>query len=84
PRLFLARKLLKDTGFIFISIDDNEYANLKLMMDEIFGEGGFVITIARLHSRIMPLMRWIMCCILSWSDETYCSPYLSFRARPRI
>lgn len=42
PRLFLARKLLKDTGFIFISIDDNEYANLKLMMDEIFGEGGFV------------------------------------------
>lgn len=45
PRLFLARKLLKDTGFIFISIDDNEYANLKLMMDEIFGEGGFVTNV---------------------------------------
>lgn len=42
---FLARKLLKDTGFIFISIDDNEYANLKLMMDEIFGEGGFVTNV---------------------------------------
>ncbi len=42
---FSRRKLLKDTGFIFISIDDNEYANLKLMMDEIFGEGGFVTNV---------------------------------------
>lgn len=42
---FHGGKLLKDTGFIFISIDDNEYANLKLMMDEIFGEGGFVTNV---------------------------------------
>jgi adenine-specific DNA-methyltransferase len=42
PRLKLARKLLKDTGVIFISIDDNEQANLKLLCDEIFGEGNFV------------------------------------------
>jgi adenine-specific DNA-methyltransferase len=42
PRLRLARTLLKDTGAIFISIDDNEQANLKLLMDEIFGESNFV------------------------------------------
>ncbi|MFV0499483.1 MAG: site-specific DNA-methyltransferase [Bacilli bacterium] len=38
PRLKLARNLLKENGVIFISIDDNEYANLKKMCDEIFGE----------------------------------------------
>ena len=38
PRLILARDLLSDDGVIFISIDDNEQANLKLMCDEIFGE----------------------------------------------
>lgn len=38
PRLKLARNLLKDDGVIFISIDDNEIANLKKICDEIFGE----------------------------------------------
>lgn len=38
PRLLLARDLLSDDGVIFISIDDNEQANLKLLCDEIFGE----------------------------------------------
>ena len=42
PRLYLAKKVLKDTGVIFISIDDNEQSNLKLLMDEVFGEGSFV------------------------------------------
>ncbi len=41
PRLYLAKKLLKDSGVIFVSIDDNEQANLKLLMDEIFGEDSF-------------------------------------------
>jgi adenine-specific DNA-methyltransferase len=45
PRLFLARNLLTDDGVIFISIDDNEQANLKLLMDEIFGEENFLTTI---------------------------------------
>ncbi len=45
PRLFLARNLLKDDGVIFISIDDNEVANLRLIMDEIFGEENFYGTI---------------------------------------
>lgn len=42
PRLTLARDLLSDDGVIFISIDDNEQMNLRLMCDEIFGEENFV------------------------------------------
>lgn len=42
PRLKLARDLLKEDGVIFISIDDNEQANLKILCDEIFGEENFV------------------------------------------
>ncbi|RKV31341.1 site-specific DNA-methyltransferase [Helicobacter pylori] len=42
PRLKLARDLLKEDGVIFISIDDNECANLKILCDEIFGEGNFL------------------------------------------
>lgn len=41
PRLLLARDLLSNEGTIFISIDDNEQANLKLLCDEIFGEENF-------------------------------------------
>ena len=47
PRLKLLQKLLHPTdGVIFISIDENEYANLKLICNEIFGANSFVITIA--------------------------------------
>ena len=67
PRLKLARNLLKDDGVIFISIDDNEVANLRKLCDEIFGEDNFVgnITvvgnprgrdyggIARMHDNIL-------------------------------
>lgn len=42
PRLKLLHKLLADDGAIFISIDDNEQANLKLICDEIFGVGNFL------------------------------------------
>lgn len=41
-RLKLAKRLLSDKGVIFISIDDNEQANLKLLCDEIFSSGNFV------------------------------------------
>jgi len=41
-RLKIAKKLLSDKGVIFISIDDNEQANLKLLCDEVFGEDKFV------------------------------------------
>ena len=42
PRLILAKNLLKDSGIIFVSIDDNEESNLSLLMEEVFGEGDFV------------------------------------------
>lgn len=42
PRLFLARQLLRDDGVIFVSIDDHEVHNLRLLMNEIFGEENFV------------------------------------------
>jgi adenine-specific DNA-methyltransferase len=42
PRLYIARQLLKDDGVIFVSIDDNEVAQLRILMDEIFGEENFV------------------------------------------
>jgi len=43
PRLKLLKNFLKEDGLIFISIDDNEYANLKLIMDEIYGNHNFII-----------------------------------------
>ncbi|MFB9285777.1 site-specific DNA-methyltransferase [Pseudoclavibacter helvolus] len=42
PRLKLARNLLADDGVIFISIDDNEVANLRRLCDEVFGENNFI------------------------------------------
>ena len=42
PRLLIAKRLLKESGAIFISIDENEYANLKIICDEIFRENNFV------------------------------------------
>ncbi|MDJ0367343.1 site-specific DNA-methyltransferase [Hymenobacter sp. H14-R3] len=42
PRLFLARNLMKEDGVILVSIDDHEVNNLRLLMDEVFGEENFV------------------------------------------
>ena len=47
PRLKLARNLLTDDGVIFISIDDNEQANLKKLCDEVFGEDNFIAEMPR-------------------------------------
>jgi len=47
PRLYIARKLLKEDGVIFISIDDNEIAQLKILMDEIFGDENFIAQFIR-------------------------------------
>lgn len=45
PRLRLARSLLRDDGVLFISIDDNEFGNLRRLCDEVFGEANFIATI---------------------------------------
>lgn len=46
PRLVLLKQFLREDGAIFVSIDDNEVATLRLLMDEIFGAKNFVATIA--------------------------------------
>ena len=50
PRLFLARNLLRQDGVIFVSIDDNEVHNLRLMMNDIFGEENFVAQITIINN----------------------------------
>lgn len=45
PRLYLARNLLREDGFISVSIDDNELYNLKIVMDDVFGAEGYVATL---------------------------------------
>jgi len=47
PRLYIARQLLREDGVIFVSIDDNEVAQLKILMDEIFGEENFFALLTR-------------------------------------
>lgn len=51
PRLKLLHKLLANDGAIFISIDDNEQANLKLICDEIFGESNFICNLPRITKK---------------------------------
>lgn len=51
PRLRLARSLLAADGFIFISIDDNESANLRKICDEIFGEENFIADVTWKHTQ---------------------------------
>jgi adenine-specific DNA-methyltransferase len=50
-RLVLAQELLSESGVIFISIDDNEQAQLKMLCDEVFGEGNFVANITWARKR---------------------------------
>jgi adenine-specific DNA-methyltransferase len=45
PRLFVARQLLREDGAIFVSIDDHEVFDLRLLMNEVFGEENFVATV---------------------------------------
>lgn len=53
PRLVLLRKLLREDGVIFISIDDNESANLRLLCDEIFGPRNFISTCVRRKNKLV-------------------------------
>jgi adenine specific DNA methylase Mod len=51
PRLYLAKNLLRRDGVIFVSIDDNEVHNLRLLMNEIFGEENFVAQFSRITKK---------------------------------
>ncbi|MBU0686535.1 MAG: site-specific DNA-methyltransferase [Candidatus Margulisbacteria bacterium] len=60
PRLKLLRELLSDNGVIFISIDDNEINNLRMLMDDIFGEHNFIgCLVVQLNPRGRTLDRFI-------------------------
>jgi len=79
PRLYIARQLLRDDWVIFVSIDDNEIAQLKLMMDEIFGEENFVTifkwnktsTPPSLSSKIRQKYEYILCYEKNYSSQIY-------------
>ena len=49
PRLYIAKQLLKEDGTIFISIDDNEVAQLRLLMNDVFGEENFISNLVWLN-----------------------------------
>ena len=51
PRLHLLKELLADDGVIFVSIDDNEYQHLRMLMDEIFGDENFTANIIWHHRK---------------------------------
>ncbi|MBV7441364.1 site-specific DNA-methyltransferase [Weeksellaceae bacterium TAE3-ERU29] len=78
PRLYIAKQLLKDDGVIFISIDDNEVAQLRILMDEIFGEENFVSEFiwekkkkpSFLHNNVGKLSEYIMCYVNN-SNKTF-------------
>lgn len=69
PRLFLARNLLREDGIIFVSIDDNEVANLKMLMDEVFGQENFIDifcwakseTPANLSKKSKKIIEYVLC-----------------------
>ena len=68
-RLEIAKQLMSDNGLIFISIDDNEQATLKLLCDEVFGEGNFVAnflwmrtaTASNLSHTVRSKMEYVLC-----------------------
>ena len=68
PRLFLARNLLRDDGVIFVSIDDNEVHNLRMVMNEIFGEENFLASIIWQKNMLllMILKELQQCMIILW------------------
>lgn len=51
PRLVLARNLLRQDGVMFVSIDDNEAANLRLLLDDVFGAENFLANVIWNHTK---------------------------------
>lgn len=78
-RLKLAKELLSETGVIFISIDDNEQAHLKLLCDYIFGENNFVAqflwektsTPPALSKKVRKKLEYVLCYENTFDNITY-------------
>jgi adenine-specific DNA-methyltransferase len=84
PRLFMARQMLKEDGILLISIDDTEQANLRLILNEIFGEENFLATIvwkgatdnnptriAREHEYILCYARQVTAVPAVWDHKSH-------------
>lgn len=79
PRLYIARELLREDGVIFISIDDNEQAQLKILCDEVFGEENFVETFSWVKTSTPPSLshksrktnEYILCYEKSKDNQKY-------------
>lgn len=66
-RLRIAYRLLSDDGLMFVSIDDNEQANIKMLLDEIFSERNFIITLPRITKKVVKLLdHSLEIMIMSW------------------
>ncbi|MCL2225725.1 MAG: site-specific DNA-methyltransferase [Defluviitaleaceae bacterium] len=77
PRLLLARDLLRKDGVIFISIDDNEQSNLKLICDDVFGEENFAGQIVwqtatdNNPTQVATEHEYVLCYVRSISNQDY-------------
>jgi len=79
PRLYIAKQLLKDDGIIFVSIEDSELAQLRLLMDEVFGDENFVgqwnwfksATPPNLSKKIKKNIEYILCFQKGNNDEYF-------------
>ena len=89
PRLVAARERLRDPGAIFVSIDDNEAAHLRLLMDEVFGEPNFLAQIvvnlnakgrqlgggfAKSHEYLLAYAKAAAACVLDASNSETVNP----------
>ena len=81
PRLLTARELLSDDGVIFISIDDNEVSQLKLLCDEVFGEENFVTSFiwkkGKEGGNDSKIMRSHYDYILTYAKNSYCKDIIN-------
>ncbi len=92
PRLYIAKQLLKEDGVIFISIDDNEVAQLRLLMDEVFGEENFVeifswnktSTPASLSKKSRKTVEYILCYEKNKNNYKYYGDDLSDGDQPLL
>lgn len=88
PRLFLAHRLLRKDGVLFVSIDDREFHHLRCLLDEIFGESNFVGSVTwrkkvvrgRGRRHILPQTEYI----LAFAKELSCLPPFSEPLSPSM
>lgn len=90
PRLFLAKNLLRQDGAIFISIDDKEAHNLRLLMNEVFGEENFIGVIKRraarktafLSNTMSDMCDYVVVYSKQWLDEPLSVENVNDKTRP--